>query len=199
MDVNDKKMTTCKSCGQPIAKSAKSCPNCGAKNKKPFYKRVWFILLCVFLVLGLISSLGGEASKNNTDKANSSNTSSNTSSTPATSEQSPVEEIAYTQYSISEMMDDLENNALKAESKYNKQYVEITGKLNVIDSSGKYISLVRTDNQFAILGVQCYLKNDDQKQQVMEMSIGDTITLRGKITNVGEVMGYSLDISEIVN
>ena len=28
------KMTTCKACGHEIAKSAKACPACGAKNKK---------------------------------------------------------------------------------------------------------------------------------------------------------------------
>ena len=30
------KMIKCKTCGADIASSAKSCPGCGAKNKKPF-------------------------------------------------------------------------------------------------------------------------------------------------------------------
>ncbi|MCU6061082.1 zinc-ribbon domain-containing protein, partial [Clostridioides difficile] len=30
------KMIQCKSCSKEIASNAKSCPNCGAKNKKPF-------------------------------------------------------------------------------------------------------------------------------------------------------------------
>ena len=33
------KMKNCKACGAEIATSAKSCPKCGAKNKKPFYKK----------------------------------------------------------------------------------------------------------------------------------------------------------------
>ena len=47
------------------------------------------------------------------------------------------------------------------------------------------------------MGVQCYIKNDDQKTAIMDMSIGDTVIVKGKITDVGEVMGYSLDIDEI--
>ena len=94
-------------------------------------------------------------------------------------------------------MDDLYSNAMKATDKYEKQYVELTGRLNVIDSSGKYISITPVDDEFAIMGVQCYIKNDDQKTAIMDMSIGDTVIVKGKITDVGEVMGYSLDIDEI--
>lgn len=48
------KTTQCKVCGAEIAKNAKTCPNCGAKNKKPIYKRVWFWLLIVIVVLVII-------------------------------------------------------------------------------------------------------------------------------------------------
>ena len=76
--------------------------------------------------------------------------------------------------------------------------MELTGRLNVIDSSGKYISFVPTDDEFAIMGVQCYIKTEEQKAAVMEMSIGDTLVVKGKIKDVGEVLGYSLDIDEVV-
>jgi aspartyl/asparaginyl-tRNA synthetase len=94
-------------------------------------------------------------------------------------------------------MDDLDKNALKAEKKYNDQYVELTGKLSNIDSSGKYISLNPSDDRFTIIGVMCYIKNDTQSDKVMEMEKGQSVTLKGKIKSVGEVMGYSLDIDEI--
>ena len=68
----------------------------------------------------------------------------------------------------------------------------------MIDSSGQYISIY-ADGDFEIIGVTCYIKNNDQKQKVMDMSIGDTVTLKGKITDVGEVFGYSLNIDEIVD
>jgi hypothetical protein len=95
------------------------------------------------------------------------------------------------------MMSDLESNALKAEKQYGDQYVEITGKLSNIDSDGKYISITPSNDEYAIRGVQCYIQNEEQTNKVLEMSIGDTITLKGKITDIGEIMGYALDIDEI--
>lgn len=50
---------------------------------------------------------------------------------------------------------------------------------------------------WAFMGVQCYLTTDEQKAQIMEMSVDDIVTLRGKIKSVGEVLGYSLDIDSI--
>lgn len=95
------------------------------------------------------------------------------------------------------MMDELKDNAMKAEDKYNGQYLEITGKLSNIDSKGKYIDIVSDSDDFAIMGVQCYIKDDDQKEKVMEMSKDQIVTIKVKIKDVGEVMGYSADIQEI--
>lgn len=51
------KIVVCRNCNAQIAKNAKVCPACGVKNKKPFYKRVWFILLVIILAIGTISSI----------------------------------------------------------------------------------------------------------------------------------------------
>lgn len=190
------KLVTCKHCGEEIAASAKVCPKCGGKNKKPIYKRPWFIIVLVLIVIGAIGSAGGkDESSDTTNKTNNTATTvtDDKNSTPKETE----EEINYTAYEVSELMSDLEANAMKATDKYKKQYVELTGKLNVIDSSGKYISITPTDEEFAIMGVQCYIKNDEQKTAIMDMSVGDTVIVKGKITDVGEVMGYSLDIDAI--
>lgn len=53
------KMTNCKACGHEIAKSAKACPACGAKNKKPFFKKWWFWVIVV-LLLGSLGSTGND-------------------------------------------------------------------------------------------------------------------------------------------
>ncbi len=194
----------CKHCGQMMAKSAKVCPNCGGKNKPPIYKRPWFIVLVVLIVLGAIGSAGGnkssDTSSNRTSESSvttSKTTSATTEKKEAKAEEKVEEVIEYTHYDVSEMMDDLNSNAMKAQSKYKNQYIEITGRLNAIDSDGKYISLTKTDDEWAILGVHCTIKNDEQRNQIMEMAIGDTVTLRGKCTDCGEVLGYYLDIAEI--
>lgn len=57
------KMIKCKSCSKEIASNAKSCPGCGAKNKKPFYLRGWFIAIVIIVIIGII---GGSGSDNTT-------------------------------------------------------------------------------------------------------------------------------------
>ena len=62
------KMKTCKHCGAEIAKSAKVCPNCGGKNKKPIFKRVWFwLLLIVLVILGIMIAGSGNQYKLSND------------------------------------------------------------------------------------------------------------------------------------
>ena len=194
---NMSKMSTCKHCGAEIAANAKSCPQCGGKNKKPIYKRGWFIALCVIVVVAAVSSAGGEESTPAGGASGSEVPPVSVSTSAAASV--PVEdEIVYTVCKVDDMMDMLNNNAMKAESTYDDQYVEVTGRLDVIDSDGKYISLFPIKDEWAFIGVQCYIKNDVQKQQVVEMSKGDRVTVRGKITSVGELLGYQLNIIEIV-
>lgn len=195
MSKENKKTTLCKTCNHEIAKSASVCPNCGAKIKKPFYKKWWFIVIVVIVILSAVAN-----SRDNTPQTNTLPTETATENTtqPISSE-TPTEApaIEYTTYSVSQLLDDLESNALSAEKKYDGQYVELTGKINVIDSDGDYISLVPSNSEFSLVSVQCYIKNEEQLNKILEMSKGDKVTLRGKIKSVGEILGYSLDIDSI--
>lgn len=60
------KLVKCKTCGAEIAKNAKVCPGCGAKNKKPFYKKWWFWVVVVIVCIALAS--GGSDESTDTDK-----------------------------------------------------------------------------------------------------------------------------------
>lgn len=51
-------MTICRNCNTPMAKNAKICPSCGAKNTKPFYKKWWFLLLIIVLAISAFNSIG---------------------------------------------------------------------------------------------------------------------------------------------
>lgn len=53
------KMVNCKACGAEIADSAKACPSCGAKNKKPIFKKWWFWAIIVILVIGIAGGSSG--------------------------------------------------------------------------------------------------------------------------------------------
>ena len=50
------KMVICRNCNATIAQNAKICPSCGAKNKQPFYKKTWFIVLVVIGIIGALAS-----------------------------------------------------------------------------------------------------------------------------------------------
>jgi len=52
------KLKNCSTCNAEIASTAKTCPSCGAKNKKPIYKRWWFIFGSILIVLIAIGSMG---------------------------------------------------------------------------------------------------------------------------------------------
>lgn len=176
------KMINCKSCNKEIASSAKVCPNCGAKNKKPFYKAIWFWVLIIIIVIAVAS--GGN------DSSHSSNSNSSSSN--------ETKVIEYTKIDIDELEDALENNAAAAKDSYNGKYLEITGRLGTIDSDLKYISLLSTTDEWDLVGVHCTIKNQATKDVVKTLSKDQTITVKGKITDVGEVLGYYLDIEEII-
>lgn len=183
--MSEEKTKKCKHCKMDIPKDAKICPHCRKKQKSGILK--WGVLILIIGVV--IGAVAGE------DKSADSTT-KQTEAAASDSQKKESESIEYTSVSVNDMMDALNNNAMGASDKYKGKYLEITGKLTNIDAAGKYIDLM-ADGDFEIIGVQCYIKNDDQKAKIASMSKGDTVTLKGKCTDVGEVLGYSLDIDEI--
>lgn len=157
-------------------------------SKKKGGKLKWVVLAVV--AIGVIGAAGGNSDSSTTS---TSSTSTKTESAKEADTPAPIE---YTSVSVNDMMSQLDDNALGASDKYKGQYLEITGRLGNIDSSGKYISLY-SDDEYAIIGVQCQIKNDEQRSKAASMAKGDTVTLKGKCTTVGEVLGYSVDIEEI--
>lgn len=63
-----KKMKQCKTCDGYIAKKAKKCPHCGAKNKKPIFKKWWFWLLIAVIVISAVGGSGGKNDKSDSKK-----------------------------------------------------------------------------------------------------------------------------------
>ena len=188
------RLKNCPVCGREMATRAKACPSCGAKNRKPLYRRWWFWLLVVLVIGTVGSAMSGEE---NGEADAPPQTQQEATGTPEGESSEPEEPaVTYTAYSVEQLMDDLRTNALKAESTYQDQYVELTGRLNVIDSDGDYLSIVPENDPFAILGVQCYLQTEEQLQQVLDMEIDQVITVRGQITSIGEVLGYQLNVDD---
>lgn len=151
-------------------------------EKKPFYKKIWFIVLVIVIAISVIIKLGG----------NNNNVSNNTNVNDA-----KTKELTYIEADAGKMLEDLDANALNAQKTYKDQFLAITGKIYNIDSSGKYISIEGLDNDSTITGITCNLKNDEQREIVAETKKGQTVVIRGLVTDVGEVMGYTVSVDEI--
>ena len=149
-------MTVCKACGAEIAKSAKTCPNCGAKNKKPVFKRPWFIILAIVVILGIGGAAigGGDDEPATNDSASSSDVSSDTQDEAKATKEKKIE---YEDITADQLSEDLEANAAAAKDKYAGNYYAISGKLGNIDSDGAYIDL-DTSDEWDFTSIQCFIK-----------------------------------------
>ena len=69
---NRRKMIICDHCGEKIASTAKTCPYCGGKVKKPLFQRWWFWVIVVLIVIGAVSGGSGGLSSDSTPSSHSS-------------------------------------------------------------------------------------------------------------------------------
>lgn len=153
------------------------------KIKKPIYKRWWFIVgIILIIVIGVGGAMGGGDDQTPSDN-NNNNAAEEPTKTP-------------TAVTVDELISALDENALKAAEKYEGMYVELTGELNGIDASGNYFNLYPSNDDWAFTGVQCDIE-DEHLDQVMEFTDGQQVTVIGTISDVGEVLGYWLDVETI--
>ena len=133
------------------------------------------ILIGGLILVGVISAVSG----NGEDKAKTGNN----------SKTEVKEEVAYTTIDMNTLMNDLESNPANAKNKYEDKYFEVTGYVNVIDADGKYFS-VRDDNEYSIKSLHVSVDKED-KDFMNNLQIGQQITIKVKITDVGEILAYS--------
>ena len=116
------KIRMCKNCNNPLPEKATVCPSCGAKIKKPVYKKWWLWLIVVLIVIGVASS-GGTGSE----------PSVNQPSSPVTSEMkdnvtsddiSPVEteNVSFNEPSESDSIPKEYKSALKKAESYSDMF-----------------------------------------------------------------------------
>lgn len=127
--------------------------------------------------------------------------SSETSHVEKTSQFTKVQETAkksevkqYDYVDVATMMEDLSNNAAAAQKKYKGKDLAVTGQVRVIDSDGEYVVLM--PEGLSIVGVHCTVNSKDSSQENFVLSVrkGQVVTAYGRITDVGEVLGYSMKV-----
>lgn len=151
-------------------------------KKKRTGLKVFGGILAVLILIGILANAGGDDSS-----SQSASGSAAASSAPA---EPAIEVTAET------MLADLEANALKAETTYKDKTVRVTGEISNIDAQGRYFSVKGDSGTFRMISVMANI-TPEQKAEVAEFSMGEDVDFTGKVTGVGEVMGYSIKVSEI--
>jgi RNA polymerase subunit RPABC4/transcription elongation factor Spt4 len=163
------KLISCKACGKEIAKSAKVCPHCGKKNKKPF----WQVLL---IIIGVIVFISVVANMNNNSTDNTSTTGSAQNEKTAES-QKPIEAITIAPDDLFAAYD---GNEVKADNTYKGKMVRISGKVGDIGKDildQPYITFAR--GEWDMVHVQVYFKKNEQAKMA-ELDKGQQITIVGR-------------------
>ena len=106
-----------------------------------------------------------------------------------------VESEKYMTVTAKKMLNDLNNNALAANDDYLGKYVKVSGILSTIDSRGKYI--VVGQGGLTITGLHCAIRTKEQRDHVKKLKRNQKITVLGKVTRVGELAGYWIDLDAI--
>ena len=103
----------------------------------------------------------------------------------------------YMEININTLLGDLEGNAARAKKNYEGRYVKIVGAVvKNIESDGDYIN-IDTPSGIGLRAVQCFPKYQSTKEQIFNLNNEQYLTVYGRITHVGEVVGYSLDLLKI--
>ena len=114
----------------------------------------------------------------------------------------PSSSVSYDFYNVNVLFQELKSNALRANNKFKDQYVELYGTFCSIDNDGKYFSLGSPDgdsimSDYAWDTVHCRIADKAVLDQIIDFDKNDFIYVRGKVTDVGEVLGIYMDVDSV--
>lgn len=162
------KMVKCKSCGNDIAASAKSCPNCGAKNSKSAIKKV-LIGICIFAVLVIfIAAVSGGDDSSTPSSGNAGNS--------VAANEAPIV------VSADELIRAYVNNTVTADATYKGKTVTVSGTIYSIESN--YISIEADDDDLWLHYVYAYYSSSETSK-LSNLAKGDRITVTGECKGEG--------------
>lgn len=134
------KLKVCKVCGKEIAKSAKTCPNCGARQGMGIIKKIG-VIFCALIIVIVIAAIAGNTGDTSSQTNQSKTTASNSQNGWDTSEQY-IDKNDNMSYAVSLIKKDgnLKSKAVSAEAadvqkapfKYYGQVVRFAGHISDI-------------------------------------------------------------------
>ncbi len=163
-------MKPCEICGQLIAKSAKKCPHCGAKVKRPIYKNgcLISILVIFILILGTFAS----CKIMNSVKEN---------------EEYLI--LGNETITLKEFYEEVKDNKVKFASKYKGEKVTIVGRIESIEEGSYNTNLNHSFN--AIISIRCdnttyatfiYVEAGSMSK-ASQFEVGDLVKVTGKFSS----------------
>lgn len=102
--------------------------------------------------------------------------------------------IEFKSYSFDELMKDLEDNPMRAERNHENEYVQVTGKVSSISKQGTHILMHDVKGKYALDTIFCGMTTDELEEKIIELSVGDEVTIRGKIKTIDVMYPYSIDV-----
>lgn len=190
------KMTKCKSCGADIASSAKHCPSCGAKNKKPIYKRVWFWILVVVLLIAIADFVASKVNPSDSIEI-----------------ETTMEEDSNAYVDRSEATVEIDCDKLAEAYNKNPDYYDKILNNQVAEWSGTITSIANSDNGEVLVYMRCGLNgylidnvvtatitNDKDKKAILSYKEGDKIKMKGimEVLHWDGIDFFSLDYATII-
>lgn len=140
------------------------------KVKKPFYKKVWFWVVILFVISYFIGN----------------NQLENVKTTKPTAEQIKQEAVVEAiKVSATKLSEDYRANEISADAKYKNKIVEVSG---LVDAIGNDITdtpfIVLQTKQYSIIDrVQCMFSKSDL-EALAKVSKDQQITLRGEVSGL---------------
>lgn len=101
---------------------------------------------------------------------------------------------------VNQMRDSLKKNAINAQNTYKNNWYEISGLLGTIDSDGYYFYLEEGPALFTSFSIKCKIPREKRSMiinKLKEKHRGQKISVKGKVTDIGEIMGYEVTIVEV--
>ena len=138
---------------------------------------------CITIVVLALFAIGFAASDESEENA-------------VVSEEIPTE---FLKADVVDMLSELNQNEMRAQKMYSDQWMEITGVLGAMDSEGEYFSL-DAPYTLGLLSVNCKIPESKRElitNKLVDMEKGDKIVVKGKITDMGEIMGYDLTVVDV--
>lgn len=106
-------------------------------------------------------------------------------------------EKVYNDANISVLIDQAKANAAKAKQDYNGKNLKITnGVVRNIDSNGNYFTIEDPNQNFELMVVSAHPANDKVKKEFVNLKKGSPVVVYGTVTDVGDIMGYTLKVDK---